>query len=291
MFALCSAYGERVATATTDERGLAAFQGIPFGEYTIREIIAPEGYLLCREPITIMIDASYRNREEAVATVTDQEKRMCFRKVNTAGEPLAGAAFQLINAVTGEVVEEAVSGLNGDFLFTRFDYGAWLVHESSAPDGYSPMEDLFVTVDERWTAGQTILCVNLPDHYAFRKTDHQGNPMAGVRFVLLDEAENALREVVSDADGIVSIDGLTPGAYTVREIETLEGFSLSREDMILTVDKSFVLPDEIPAWVNYPVIQTGAGIELTPMMRWGFALLGLGVAVGAMVLVRTKRRK
>ena len=140
-FALCNEYGERVDTAYSDKLGNVCFTRIPFGNYTIREIVAPRGYLLSRDVIPLTVDQDYVNSDEPLAIVTNRLKRLKYIKVDTSGKFLPGVEFTLINAATGEEVETVVSNDKGEFIFTAFDYGVWIIRETKAPEGYNKMED------------------------------------------------------------------------------------------------------------------------------------------------------
>ncbi len=288
-FALCDAFGNRMATAVSDKNGLVRFECIPYGEYTIREIIAPNGYLLSKDVIHLTMDADYRNTGEPIATVVNRLKNLPFIKQNTAGQPMAGVSFSLLNATNGEVKETVTSNSKGEFSFKNFDYGLWLVHENKAPDGYNLMPDYSVSVDGSWIEPAAVILTNLPDHYEFLKTDNEGNPMSGVRFRLEDSEGNALQELVSGEDGMVHVTDLVPGSYVIREIETLEGFTVSDDPIEITIDDSYVVADEIPVFVNYPVIQTGVDFEITLPMIAGAALIGAG-GIGS-VIMRLMRKK
>ncbi len=72
-----------------------------------------------------------------------------------------------------------------------------------APEGYSKMADIELTVDENWTAPEIIRCVNIPNKFWFFKSDNHKNALPGVTFALEDDRGNFLRELVSGEDGVV----------------------------------------------------------------------------------------
>ena len=289
-FALCDVFGNRTATAVSDQDGIVRFERIPYGEYTIREIIAPSDYLLSKDVINLTVDADYRNTGEPIATVVNRLKNLPFIKQNTAGQPMAGVSFSLLNAINGDVMETVTSNSKGEFAFKSFDYGLWLVHENKAPDGYNLMPDYSVSVDGNWTEPAAVILTNIPDHYEFLKTDNEGNPLAGVKFMLEDAEGNALQELISGEDGMVHVTGVVPGSYVIRETETLEGFTVSDDPIEITIDDSYVVADEIPVFVNYPVIQTGVDFEITPPMMAGAALIGTG-GIGSVVMLLKRKKK
>ena len=289
-FALCDAFDNRTATAVSGQDGLVRFERIPYGEYTIREIIAPSGYLLSKDVIHLTMDADYRNTGEPIATVVNRLKNLPFIKQNTAGQPMTGVSFSLLNATNGDIMETVTSNSKGEFSFKNFDYGLWIVHENQAPDGYNPMLDYSVSVDGSWTEPASVILTNIPDHYEFLKTDNEGNPMVGVKFRLEDADGSALQELLSGEDGMVYVTGLVPGSYVIRETETLEGFTVSDDPIEITIDDSYVVADEIPVFVNYPVIQTGVDFEITPPMMAGAALIGAG-GIGSVVMLLKRKKK
>ena len=290
-FALCDEFGERVTTAVSDRSGIVRFSGIPYGSYTVREIVAPKGYLLNREVVSFTIGKDFRSSEEPIATVVNRLKRLKYIKVDTSGTYLPSVKFTLINAATGEEVETVVSNEKGEFIFTAFDYGVWIIRETEAPEGYTRMADITVSVDSDWVEPEPFTCVNIPNHYEFVKTDNEGNPMAGVTFTLEDQEGKILRDLVSGEDGIVHVDDLTPGAYLIREIETLEGYTITEEPIQVVIDEHYIVPDEMYALINYPSIQTGAGFEMTPLMWAGIGVIGTAVILGVTLGIARKCKK
>ena len=290
IFGLFDSDGFLCMTALSDVTGTVKFSYVPYGSYTIRELEAPDGYLLSQTVIPIEIDATYQNSVEPLATVVNQAARLQYKKVDTSGKLLPGVEFSLINADTGEIVEIVTSDDAGEFVFTRFTFGNWIIRETKAPEGYNIMPNIELTVDENWVEPEPFTLVNIPNHYEFVKTDNKGNPMPGVKFTLEDGAGNILRDLVSGEDGIVHVTDLTPGVYIIREIETLEGYTLSEETIKVVIDEKYIVPDEMFRFVNYPNIQTGAGFEMTSLMWSGVALVSVSCVAVMVYILLNKRR-
>ena len=156
------------------------------------------------------------------------------------------------------------------------------------------MEDITISVDTDWVEPEPFTCVNIPNHYEFVKADNEGNPLPGVTFTLEDSEGNILRDLVSAEGGVVFIPGLTPGTYLIREVETLEGYTVSSDPIQVVIDEHYTIPDEMPTFINYPTIQTGTGIEMTPLMWTGVGITGAAMLLGigyAIQRGRNKRRK
>ena len=283
MFGLKKADGMLMMTAKTDAKGMATFEKVPFGTYTLVETRALPGYLKTDTEIRLTVDGTFVNPKEPIATVTNERQKIRGLKVDTAGQALTGAAFSLINADTGEIVDVAASDEKGEFYLTGFGYGDWIIRETVAPEGFNRVEDVLIHVDEDWKAPNTLLFTDIPNHYEFVKVDEDGCPMEGVKFALEDEDGNVLRELASGEDGIVRADDLKPGVYIIREIETQAGYRLTEETIRVVIDENYIAPDELFRLVNFPEeerpkdeIQTGVDVPVTPMMLYGLISMALG---------------
>lgn len=293
-FGLLKEDGTLVLTAVSDAKGVVTFEKVPYGSYRVVETKPLPGYVKSDTKIQVTVDGAFINPDQPLATIVNQRIHIHGIKVDTSGQYLAGVEFSLINADTGVNVETVTSNEKGEFILTRFDYGNWIIREIKAPEGFIPMEDISLHVDESWTEPAVFTCVNIPDHYAFLKTDSDGHPLAGVKFALEDAKGNVLRELVSGEDGVVRVTDLERGDYVIREIEALEGFQKSEETLRFTIDESYVVPDEMPRFINYKeggVIQTGFEMTMTPMMWAGAAMALAGVLLAARYIMRGKKRK
>ena len=185
-----------------------------------------------------------------------------------------------------EKVETAVSNQDGVFIFSKFDYGDWIIRENAAPNGYCRMEDIRIHVGDDWTEPAPLMCVNIPNHYEFVKTDSSGVPLAGAKFTVEDGSGRIIGTYESGEDGIVSIRDLEPGEYFIKEIATLEGYSVSGEVIRVKINEAYVVPDEMRKFVNYTTIQTGVNLAVTGVMWVG---IGLMVISGTVRLIRKRR--
>ena len=295
MFGLKKADGLLLMTAKTDAKGVAAFEKVPFGTYTLIETQTLPGYLKADTEIRLTVDGTFVNPAEPIATIVNERQKIRGLKVDTAGQALTGAEFSLINADTGEIVDVAASDEKGEFYLTGFGYGDWIIRETVVPEGFNRVEDVLIHVDEDWKAPNTLLFTDIPNHYEFIKVDEDGCPMESVKFALEDENGNVLRELVSGEDGIVRADDLKPGVYVIREIETQAGYRLTEETIRVVIDENYIVADELFRLVNFPEeerskdeIQTGVDVPVTPMMRFGAASVICGMAI--FVLRAIKKR-
>lgn len=168
--------GERVATLTTDENGEASAENLYLGEYFIKEITPPTGYLADEQEHDLVCDY------EGDLTVTverecislEQVKKQSFEIIKAAnnGETdadlLSGAGFTAYllsdlpvkedGSYDFDLAEPVVVGENGATeMFTdekghacsiALPYGTYLVRETTTPHNYKPVDDFIVRITE-----------------------------------------------------------------------------------------------------------------------------------------------
>ena len=289
-FSLKDERGAVVSTALTDADGIAMFEKIPYGSYTVVESKPLLGYLPSGTQVSLTLDGTFVNPTEPIAVIPNERMKLTFKKVDTAGNPLAGVAFSLIDAQNGTVAAHAVSDEKGEFEITGFTVGDWILREDEAPEGFNLMNDYSFHVGYNWKNDQTVTLVNIPNHYEFEKTDHRRKLLSGVRFGLYDDKGTFIRELVSDENGIVCADNLVPGSYLIREIRPLDGYARTDEEITFTIDESYIPPQKLARITNTPVIQTGVDLPVTPMMVVGLLMMAASVLLGLMRLLKKKHR-
>ena len=280
------ATGAVIYRAYTDVQGKIPEIPVVPGTYTFREVLAPDGYLLnaAEMQFTVAEDGSVTGN----TTLRDDFNRLLLHKADTAGNPLAGAVFALLDG-SGREVMTAVSDGDGLATFERIPCGKYILRELAAPAGFNCMADIEVEVTPDWTAPLELTCVDVPNHYEFQKVDPAGHPLAGVKFVLESTDGTMLQELISDESGMVQIAGLLPGSYVVRETEALEGFVRTKETLTFTLDENHIVPETLPRLVNEPVIQTGVDFEMTPGLWISVGLIFAGLVLE--VVTRWHKRK
>lgn len=289
-FSLKDARGAVVATVLTDADGIAMFEKIPYGRYTVVESKSLPGYLPSGAQVTLTLDGTFVNPTEPIAVIPNERMKLTFRKVDTAGNQLVGISFTLIDAQSGTVAAHAVSDEKGEFEIAGFTVGDWILREDEAPEGFNLMDDYAFHVGYNWKNDQTVTLVNIPNHYEFEKTDHRRKPLSGVRFGLYDDKGTFIRELVSDENGIVCANNLVPGSYLIRETRPLDGYARTDEEITFTIDESYIPPQKLARITNTPVIQTGVDFPITPTMVFGLLMMAASVLLGLMRLLKKKHR-
>lgn len=100
-FRLLDSTGNPFAKGTTDENGILFFENIPFGDYYLEELEAPDGYKADTTPYVFSIDADGR-KIEIRRENTRIPGSVTVVKTDSSGSPIPGAAFRLEYSENGE---------------------------------------------------------------------------------------------------------------------------------------------------------------------------------------------
>lgn len=240
-----------IATQTTGADGMARFENLQPGVYTIREKSAPEGYLVSvpgEQSVTVTAGgtahASFANAE-----ITG--KIRIVKRDSLTREALAGAEF----TVTRLSAPAGATGVGGSVVIVTdasgvaetgwLPWGRYRIEETTVPQHYVDVG--FETEVEIRDSGRTceIEVENEPTKGYIRiiKTDRlNGNPIEGVRFDIYenDEYGSALVcSMVTDENGVAVSEPLRKGRYIVREQGKTAGYVF--EEIALD---AVVKPDE-----------------------------------------------
>lgn len=170
----CTEFTEENAlmTAKSDDKGCFSFADIPFGEFAVREIKAPTGYILSDKVYQVNI-----TEDGQIVEITAENKPITveFSKRDTEGNELKGAKLQILDEKCNVIEEWTSDGTN--HIVKKLKAGKYVLTETAAPEGYEIATDISFEVFEDGTvkAGNTETVAVSKD----------GNPL----IVMVDEAE------------------------------------------------------------------------------------------------------
>lgn len=170
----CTEFTEENAlmTAKSDDKGCFSFADIPFGEFAVREIKAPKGYILSDKQYSVIV-----SKDGDIIEITAENKPITveFSKRDTEGNELKGAKLQILDEKCNVIEEWTSDGTN--HIVKKLKAGKYVLTETAAPEGYEIATDISFEVFEDGTvkAGNTETVAVSKD----------GNPL----IVMVDEAE------------------------------------------------------------------------------------------------------
>ena len=249
-------------TVTTDASGKASITGLPYDDYTIREIRAPKGYALSDKeysvkktelvhgsPVVIEAANKYILGSVTIKKVDHEnsEKLLEGAKFNVTDESGSLLKWQ----VEGDVYTLDESGSSvitaGRVTLKDLPEGTYTLTEIDAPSGYAILDGsrTFTITEAHMTAPLEIKVENLLRRTAvgFIKVDKNNKELrlAGAEFTLYRMNGEKQGEVVATGvtnnNGLVTFTELTMGSYRAKETKAPKGYKLWNAPIDFTVDE------------------------------------------------------
>lgn len=226
----------------TNASGKATLTNMKSGTYTITEIVAPEGYLLNEEPITIKLEPG----KTATVTLKDKAKPgIVIKKYDEdTGFPLENAEFSVAKK-GGSIVYEGMTDKEGKIKVEDLEEGWYTITEIAPPKGYlisTESKDVYL---EGGKCVEVKFDNRLRPSLQIMKIDAEtGEPLAGAKFKVQKTEDKTVSEYVTDETGTVVIHDLDEAVYNVEEIEAPDGYAIdpdSHKDIALEWGKTKTL--------------------------------------------------
>ncbi|QAA30490.1 SpaA isopeptide-forming pilin-related protein [Clostridium manihotivorum] len=236
--------GNAIATKVSDSNGLARFETLDYGNYTIKETKAPQGYNVSDKVVSVNVDGTGKGGTYDAGVIADTKVtgNVQIKKLSEDGKTLKDAEFTLYD-LNGKAVKSVVTEENGTAIFTDVEYGKYTIKETKAPKGYNISDkEIMVEVNgtesgKSYDAG-TVTDTKIKGSIKINKIDQDGKPLKGAEFTLYDESGKALQTAVSMEDGIVLFKDLVYGKYSVKETKVPEGYIVSSNAIETSVESN-----------------------------------------------------
>ena len=244
MYADGTLIGDGNGIYRTDENGEIRIEGLKPGKsVVVTETRAPAGFLIDTQSQTIQIKAG----KTVSLTFKNQPKGQLIvqKRDSVTGQPLPGAEFRVTTAAGCEVGLDGVIGSstltqnglfttdpNGEIRITNLAPGAYVLTETKAPDGYimdAPSTNVVIGANGDT---QTVVVTNTPKGgLLVKKMDSATKePLTDVIFKITRTDGTVVGssngEFRTDERGFISLPGLEPGSYIVREVQAKPGYLL-----------------------------------------------------------------
>nr|WP_242312652.1 SpaA isopeptide-forming pilin-related protein [Bacillus cereus group sp. BfR-BA-01402] len=240
-----------VATVTTNEKGIAEVKDLPFGDYFVKEISAPEGYIKVDTPKKVTIDNT--NIIEFVMKNTKKVENGQFKllkKDSESGQLLPGAKFDVIDK-DGNVVETIITDGKGEALSKQLPVGTYTLKEVEAPKGYELSSSLVhVDVDANKTVTVDVLNKKIVEkatgQFEIVKVDAEDKAkvLSDAEFEVYKDGKK-VETLRTDKTGKVISQKLEPGKYTLKETKAPQGYKLLKEEIEVVVEANKVVQVQV----------------------------------------------
>lgn len=229
-------------TKKTNINGIARWDKLAFGDYTLTEIDTLPGYIMpdiIEWNFTISEEKNSHIFQQEVINTKVKHKVELFKIDSITKEPLPGAVFRITGPEGFD--KEFTSNAAGSIILSEPKAGDYTVEEIKSPEGYIlNKEKFYFTVEIGQVKDIEIEIENVPIFANLRLKkidDATQDPLAGAKFTII--GDNGFKfEGVSGTDGYVDISDLKYGVYTITEIEPPPGYNLNTKPIVFEVDGS-----------------------------------------------------
>ena len=209
--------------ATTNKDGIAVFENVPIGTYSIieDEETVPYGYLVADEKEVTVI---YAETVDTEILNNEQTGSITVHKTTEGQKNIEGIKFYLRGTSdTGREIDiPATTDKDGIAKFENIPVGTYKIIEDkeTVPYGYLVADEKEVKVEYAQTIDETILNNEQTGTVqVHKKTDGMTN-IEGIRFILSGISDTG-REInipaITDKDGIAKFENVPIGTYTITE--------------------------------------------------------------------------
>ena len=222
-----------IMTATSEKDGSFSFAKVPYGKWIVREIEAPEGFVLDDTSYEVNIN---ENEQVIEVEITDEyiHGNIKLTKVDAdyPDNKLTGATFEVYKDVNGdgklddgdELIGNLEETATGIYEMKELLYGKYLVRETKAPEGFvldKGVYSVFIEKDETTykvenKAGVGFINEAMKGNLKIKKTSSDGK-VEGFTFRVTG-VNGYDSTFTTDKNGEISVDGLHIGEYTVSEV-------------------------------------------------------------------------
>ena len=198
VFEVCDASGKLFATITTNEDGYAETIDLPVGEYKVKEVTPPAGFILSDEVKTITLTTE--DKETAVFERENKANEVTLTKTDLTTEaPVPGATVELYDK-DGKQFYQGITDKDGKIIIRELPAGEYTFKETICPDGYALNTEVFTfSIDNYGKVTGTTFFTDEPTTLTVTKMNtYTGKPFAGVGFALKDADGNTVKTKMTD---------------------------------------------------------------------------------------------
>ena len=258
-FELTSEQDGSIQKSLTNDDGVAQFEALPLGAYTLKEVTAPKGYILDSTVRPVEITGTTTEAHDTHITVKNQAEVVLgqlevIKTDEATKERLSGAKFNLTNMET-KVSYNVVTDDTGMGSVDNLPLGEYTLIETEAPKGYALDRTKRNVVIKNLQDGTNKVSVTVPNkklipwiplvpstpigQVIVMKIDSlTGEPLEGATFKLVSLKTKVEARVVTDDKGKAVFKELPLGEYNLTEVEAPKGYILDDTTHSVVVEKN-----------------------------------------------------
>lgn len=245
---------ETIDTWTANERGeLTLPMLLEEGNYTLKEVEAPYGYVKELEGKAFHVDAAYNGWDNPLVIEfknMPQKATITVAKTDSATGGAVDESVYIVKAAEtiqtpdgtiraheGEIVATLTTGEDGKATSPELYLGTYTVYEAKAKDGFA-LDVAEKTVALEY-AGQEVALydheeavTDAPTTPSIKKVDalDPEKPVAGAKFHIWNDEGTFDEEMATDEKGTISLAYAKHGSYHIQEVEAAQGYVIADLD-------------------------------------------------------------
>ncbi|MEW4151148.1 SpaA isopeptide-forming pilin-related protein [Bacillus thuringiensis] len=238
VFEVMNSANEKVGTMTTNEQGTASLSGLEIGNYTLKEVKAPTGYVLNDQPQKIEV----KTGEVATITVANTKVKgnIEIKKLSDSGKTLPKVEFA-VYTVDGKEVTKAITNEQGIAQVKDLPYGQYYFVETKGVEGYliNKTKYPFQIKEQGKTLSFTVENKEVKGNVQLLKVDGEtpDKKLEGATFILQD-SKGKISEHKTDKNGLIQVNNLPFGSYQFVEKQAPTGYTLTKEPIPFNISEN-----------------------------------------------------
>lgn len=232
----------------TDANGEIDLSKLEPGAYTVKEVKAPEGYLIDDGIRTIQLKAG--ENAQFVFTDTPMPSLTVIKYDPNTGDYLAGATFRIAKIEDGSHYLDRVTDTKGRITISGLEPGVYSVQEQAAPSGYV-LNDTEYHVELFPGKESELVVINeaKPDLKIVKTDAVTGEPVQGVTFTIKMADGRTITTEATDSKGEIFLADMDPGVVEIWEQSVPSNYLLNEEHQLITL-----VPNKLATvhFQNYP---------------------------------------
>lgn len=200
---------------TTDINGEIDLSKLTPGAYEVRELEAPDGYLIDDAVRVVQI-----NPDEDASFVFTNTPKPSLRLIKTSsdGSRLGGVHFRIAKIEDGTHYLDRITDANGEINISDLEPGVYSVKETATvADHIIDVREYHVELFPGQTSTITIENQKRPNLIVYKKDADTGDPIPNTVFLVKAADGHSVDEIKTDSTGKATLENLLPGVYEISE--------------------------------------------------------------------------
>ncbi|MDY3706302.1 SpaA isopeptide-forming pilin-related protein [Vagococcus lutrae] len=260
----------------TNQEGKIVLDKLPVGDYELKEVSAPTGYITNTEVIAFEITPKATEKQQIEDSFINYKGSAKLQKVNEASEGLAGAKFDVYLEDKVTPIETGLeSDEDGQVIVRDLAPGKYYFKETKAPTGYQLNDTPIAFTIEKEAKGEPVVLdagqlTNYQGKVVLAKVNEANDALANAVFSLYTETgEEVAKDLTTDENGQLTVDHLAPGKYYFEETQAPTGYLLNQEKLAFEIKANSVEKEVVD--VTFTNYQGSAKLQKTDEKGKGLA--------------------